>query len=100
MSSERPAYRDESGATPFYSSLSKIDIDVQREILDYGSRNVPPIWIAHQYKIPVPLVKSILDRGIISPRFVKPYRCKGCGHRVVASPCMLCESKQVHGVRQ
>lgn len=92
----RNAEEAEPTSAAWYSTTAKITEESQRLIFAMWSAGRDAVEIARVVKHPATLVQSLIDRGVISPQRVAPYRCPGCSNRVVTLPCFICESKRIH----
>lgn len=94
-----PPSRNESrlgSAASWYGSESKVPPAVQRRIFELYSQGVDAPEIASDVRVHAETVRRIIQRGVLSPKHVAPYRCGGCGNKVCALPCFICESRRVH----
>jgi hypothetical protein len=92
----RNAGEAEPTSAAWYSTTSKITEDSQRLIFAMWAAGRDAAEIARVVNHSAILVQSLIDRGVISPQRVAPYRCPGCRNRVVTLPCFICESKRIH----
>lgn len=84
----------EPTAAAWLSPQSKIPYETQELIFRAYLEGHEPSAIAAEVDLETKLVKSLIDRGAISPRRTKRYRCPTCRHNVIVVPCFICWTKR------